>query len=164
MNTHTLPYPFLSWDEAERKVRDLQAQGKTVVTSNGCFDILHVGHVNYLERARDLGDFLIIGINSDASVLQLKGKGRPLNDEVSRGIVLRALRSVDAVCIFEEDTPLSWLEKLKAPLHVKGGDYEVQKIPETALLQKWGAQVKILPFIEGFSTSLLIEKSKKSCG
>lgn len=161
MSNKAHPYPFLSWDEAQRKIAEIQNQGGKVISTNGCFDILHVGHVTYLEQARALGDFLIVGINSDASVKRLKGKDRPLQDEASRAVMLRALRSVDAVCLFEEDTPLAWLQKIKPLIHVKGGDYQVDKLPETPVLKNWGGEVRCLPFVAGYSTSSLIEKFKK---
>jgi rfaE bifunctional protein nucleotidyltransferase chain/domain len=160
MSDFRATYPFLSWDEAERKVQAIKAQGGKVVSTNGCFDLLHVGHVSLLEEARKLGDFLIVGINSDASVKRLKGSSRPLNTENSRAVVLRALRCVDAICLFDQDTPLEWLQKIQPAIHVKGGDYKAEKLPETALLKSWGASVVILPFIEGHSTTSLIDRAK----
>ena len=161
MNHQTLPYPFISWDEAARKISEVHALGQKSISTNGCFDILHIGHVTYLEQARALGDFLIVGINSDESVKRLKGTGRPLQDEASRAMILRALRAVDAVCLFDEDTPIHWLQKIQPKIHVKGGDYEVEKLPETPVMRSWGGKVLTLPFVEGHSTTKLIEKSKK---
>jgi len=153
-------YPFLSWDEAQRKIASIKAQGGKAVSTNGCFDILHVGHVALLEEARKLGDFLIVGINSDASVKKLKGPSRPLNSENSRAVVLRALRCVDAICLFEQDTPVEWLQKIQPSAHVKGGDYKAEDLPENTLVKSWGGEIVILPFIEGHSTTSIIDRAK----
>ena len=131
-----------------------------VVTTNGCFDILHRGHVEYLHAARQLGDLLIVGLNSDASVKKLKGPSRPLNDQNARAVVVGALKSVDAVIVFDEDTPVKWLQEVKPHIHVKGGDWDPKKMPETAVLERWGAKVVVVPYVDGYSTTKLIEKSR----
>jgi rfaE bifunctional protein nucleotidyltransferase chain/domain len=164
MKNPTSDTPVLSWEKAADLIQELQQKGKRIISTNGCFDLLHVGHVSYLEQARALGDFLIVAINTDHSVKKLKGTARPLNDELARARVLRALRSVDAVCLFDEDTPVKWLETIRPDIHVKGGDYKVEQLPETAALKSWGGKVQILPFVEGFSTTQLISKSKKISG
>ncbi len=133
--------------------------GKTVFT-NGCFDVLHVGHVRYLQQARNLGEKLIVGLNSDASVQRLKGPQRPVVCEGDRKEVLLALSCVDEVHIFEEDTPLKLILKLKPDLLVKGGDYSVDNIVGAKEVLSWGGEVKPLQFHEGFSSTDLIEKSK----
>ena len=133
-----------------------------MVTTNGCFDLLHKGHVTYLAQARQMGDLLLVGINSDASVRKIKGETRPLNDEVARATVLAALRSVDGVCVFSEDTPVDWLRAIKPLIHVKGGDWDASKMPETKVLGEWGGRVQSAGFVPGYSTTGLIEKSKKN--
>jgi D-glycero-beta-D-manno-heptose 1-phosphate adenylyltransferase len=129
-----------------------------VVFTNGCFDLLHPGHVSYLRAARALGDLLVIGLNSDASVRMLKGPSRPIVREKDRAAVLAALKSVDAVVIFAEETPVRLLRELKPAVYVKGGDYRIEDLPEAEVAAEIGAEVRILPFEPGYSTSNLIEK------
>lgn len=137
-----------------------RASGETVVFTNGCFDILHVGHIQLLNQARKLGDFLVVGLNSDASVKRLKGNSRPIHDQNARALVLAALQDVDAVVIFEEDTPIETLELLKPSIHVKGGDYTPNQLPEAATVRQNGGEIVIIGLVEGFSTSAALEKSK----
>lgn len=133
--------------------------GKRLVFTNGVFDILHAGHVSYLEQARALGDMLVVGLNSDASVRRLgKGPERPINALEDRAIVIGALRCVDAVTWFEEDTPERLIEELKPDIHVKGGDYRVEDLPETKIVQAYGGKVVILPLLSGRSTTRIIQK------
>lgn len=132
---------------------------KTVFT-NGCFDLLHVGHVRYLQQAKKLGDRLIVGLNSDASVKKLKGESRPVVTEESRKEILLALSVVDEVYIFEEDTPLNLILSVKPNILVKGGDYEINSIVGAKEVLGWGGEVKALSFHEGFSSTDLIDKSK----
>ncbi|NDC82127.1 D-glycero-beta-D-manno-heptose 1-phosphate adenylyltransferase [bacterium] len=132
--------------------------GKTVVFTNGCFDILHAGHVSYLEDAKQLGDILIVGLNSDASVQRLKGPQRPINSEHARAIVIAGLEAVDAVCIFEEDTPTDLLRAITPSIHTKGGDYSANSLPEYPVVMSYGGTVKIIPFRPGFSTTSTIER------
>lgn len=141
--------PFI---EAQKKA------GKKIVTTNGCFDLLHRGHVAYLERARQLGDLLIVGINSDASVKSYKGPDRPLNKDDDRAYVLSKLRSVDGVFIFNERLPNDFLQKIKPHFHAKGGDYKAEELPEYSLLKSMGAEVVIIPFVEGYSTTGILAK------
>ena len=131
-------------------------EGKRLVFTNGCFDLLHRGHVVYLEAARSLGDALVVGLNSDASVRKLKGPARPVVPESDRAAVLGALRAVDAVVIFDESTPVRLVRELKPAVYVKGGDYRVEDLPEAEVAEEIGAEVRILPFEEGYSTSALI--------
>ncbi len=131
-----------------------------MVFTNGCFDLLHPGHVSYLRAARALGDALVVGLNSDASVKRLKGPERPVVLQEDRAAVLVALESVDAVVVFEEDTPVRLLRELKPAVYVKGGDYRVEDLPEAKIATEIGAAVRILPFKPGYSTSALIEKIK----
>jgi rfaE bifunctional protein nucleotidyltransferase chain/domain len=138
----------------------LRSAGKTVVTTNGCFDIIHAGHIAYLTEASKAGDLLIVGINSDASVKRLKGESRPVQDEKTRCSVMAALSMVDAAFIFPEDDPREFCEILKPNVHVKGGDYSKDMI-ETPVIQKHGGVVKIVSFVNGFSTSSIVQKIRK---
>lgn len=133
-------------------------QGKRLVFTNGVFDILHAGHVQYLEQARALGDMLIVGINSDESVQRLKGPSRPFNSQEDRAKVLGALRCVDGVLLFEEQTPCALIEALKPDVHVKGGDYREENLPEAKIVRGYGGEVVILPLLEGRSTTGLLRK------
>lgn len=133
-------------------------EGKKVVFTNGCFDILHRGHVTYLNEARKLGDALIVGLNSDASVKRLKGDSRPINSERDRKFVLQNLRSVDGVEIFEEDTPLELIKAVKPLVLVKGGDWKIDQIVGGREVVDWGGEVMSLNFVDGYSTTSVIEK------
>jgi D-beta-D-heptose 7-phosphate kinase/D-beta-D-heptose 1-phosphate adenosyltransferase len=141
---------------------DLHKQGRTIVFTNGCFDIIHAGHIQYLADAKKLGDVLIIGLNSDDSVRRLKGNSRPLNDQTARAAVLSALKSVDYVTIFEEDTPYELIKALKPDILVKGGDYNHDNIVGADIVEESGGKVVVIPFLTGYSTSSLIEKIRKN--
>ena len=141
---------------------DLRAAGKRVVFTNGCFDILHRGHVTYLQCARELGDVLVVGLNTDDSVRKLKGPSRPINNEDDRAAVLDALRSVDFVCLFAEETPLELISACLPSVLVKGGDYTPDTVVGADVVQAHGGSVQILQFVEGKSTSSIIEKISKS--
>ena len=138
----------------------LRAQGKRLVVTNGCFDLLHRGHVAYLEAARALGDVLLVGVNSDASVRELKGPERPVNSEADRAAVLAALQSVDAVCVFADRTALRFLSNVQPDIYAKGGDYTIDTInqEERHLIEQLGGKVAIVPGVPGQSTSALLEK------
>jgi rfaE bifunctional protein nucleotidyltransferase chain/domain len=140
------------------RIAEIREAGGRVVFTNGCFDLLHPGHVSYLRAARSLGDALVVGLNSDASVRRLKGPSRPIVPEKDRAAVLAALESVDAVVIFGEDTPVRLMRELKPVVYVKGGDYRVEDLPEAKVSAEIGSAVKILPFESGYSTTALIEK------
>ncbi len=144
--------------EALEKVRVWQASGKKVVFSNGCFDILHAGHVEYLAAARELGDVLLIGLNSDASVRRLKGPSRPVCCEADRATVLSALEVVDAVTLFDEDTPEELINLLLPDILVKGADWAVEQIAGARAVLERGGAVLTIPLLEGRSTSSIIEK------
>ena len=131
-----------------------------IVFTNGCFDVLHYGHVHYLAQARQLGDLLVVGLNSDASVRRLKGESRPVNPEQARAFVLAALEMVDYVCLFEEDTPYELIAAVKPDVLVKGGDYAVDNIVGSDIVKGRDGEVVVLPFVEGFSSSSIIEKLK----
>lgn len=133
-------------------------KGKKIVFTNGCFDILHRGHVTYLAEARKLGDLLVIGLNSDASVKRLKGPERPINNENDRRFVISQLKSVDFVEIFTEDTPLNLILTVKPGVLVKGGDWKIEQIVGGKEVQSMGGQVFSLNFVDGYSTTNLIEK------
>ncbi len=149
----------VGWGVAARWVRKQQARGLKVVFTNGCFDLLHLGHVRYLEEARALGDALIVGVNTDASVQRLnKGGGRPVNPEADRAAVLAALACVDRVVLFGEDTPLQLISALGPDVLVKGGDYRPEEIVGREVVLARGGQVKVLPFVPGYSTSSLLAR------
>ena len=141
-----------------KKLRELQKQGKKIVFTNGCFDILHVGHVRYLAKARALGEVLVIGINTDASVRGLKGPGRPVNAQAARAEVLLALKSVDFVIGFGESTPEKLIQQVRPNYLVKGGDWKKKDIVGSSFVKSYGGKVKSLPFVDGFSTTGTIKK------
>lgn len=142
----------------------LRAARKKLVVTNGCFDLLHVGHVRYLEAARKLGDVLVVGINGDASVHALKGEGRPLNREADRAEVLAALECVDYVTIFSDVRATNFLKAAHPAVYVKGGDYKTDTLnqEERAALEEIGTEIRILPFASGYSTSSLIERVQET--
>jgi D-glycero-beta-D-manno-heptose 1-phosphate adenylyltransferase len=133
--------------------------GKKLVFTNGVFDILHAGHVQYLAEAKLMGDLLVVGLNSDASARALgKGPNRPINNQEDRAAVLRALRYVDAVIIFDDPTPERLIRSLRPQVHVKGGDYKPDDLPESAAVREFGGEVRIIPFLEGRSTTAILQK------
>lgn len=135
---------------------------KKVVFTNGCFDILHKGHVAYLEKARRLGDYLVVGLNSDASVRRLgKGPGRPVNSQKDRAAVLGALRCVDRVVIFGEDTPERLIRKVRPDVLVKGGDWKKENVVGASFVESYGGRVRLIPYVKGFSTTGLLAKIQK---
>jgi rfaE bifunctional protein nucleotidyltransferase chain/domain len=140
----------------------MRQEGRRVVATNGCFDILHFGHANYLEAARNQGNELLVGVNSDASVRKLKGPTRPINQEISRASVLAALESVSAVYIFPELEALEFLRLTRPDVYVKGGDYTIETInqPERRLVESLGGKVVVLGGVPGYSTTGIIEKMK----
>jgi len=133
---------------------------RPLVFTNGCFDLIHPGHVSYLMKARELGNFLWIGLNTDSSVKKLKGDKRPINDEVTRAILIASLFFVDAVTLFDEDNPITLLEEIHPDIHVKGGDYKKEDLVEYNAVIDFGGRVEILSYIEGASTTNLIKKIK----
>ncbi len=153
---------ILSPLNAARWARSFQKNGKSVVFTNGCFDLLHSGHVSYLEQARLLGDALVVALNGDASVRKLKGKGRPLVSLKDRARVMAALECVDAVTWFSEPTPVKLVGSLKPAIYVKGGDYDVTSIPEYPVVKSYGGKALALSFVKGRSTTRLIQKMEKS--
>ena len=152
----------LSRRQISSLVREWREAGEIVVFTNGCFDILHVGHIKTLTRAKSEGSKLVVGVNSDSSVQRLKGPTRPVNPEQDRAQLLAALRCVDAVVIFEEDTPIELLEVIRPHVHVKGGDYQVDDLPEKDVVEKHGGRIVIIGLVPGRSTSNLIQKTQKA--
>ena len=137
----------------------IQALPRPVVFTNGVFDILHRGHVSYLAQARALGASLVVALNSDASARGLgKGPGRPLNGEIDRACVLAALESVSLVTLFDEPTPLALLDFVRPQLYVKGGDYDIETLEETQRVRSWGGDARALPFVDGYSTTTLVQR------
>lgn len=135
---------------------------QTVVFTNGCFDLLHPGHTKYLAQAKAEGDVLLVGLNSDASVRRLKGPGRPLLAEADRATQLTSLRSVDAVTLFDEDTPLELIRALLPDVLVKGGDYDLDGIVGREVVEEEGGVVRVLPFLEGYSTTDLLDRLQET--
>lgn len=152
---------ILKSEDLARKISRLRSAGKKIVFTNGCFDILHAGHVSYLKRAKALGDVLVIGLNSDRSVRAIKGKERPLNKEGDRADVLGSLYFVDYVTIFGEPTPEKLIKKVKPDVLVKGGDWKINDIVGADFVASRGGRVVSLPFVKGYSTTALIKKIKK---
>ena len=151
---------ILALDALAQKADELRAGGRRLVATNGCFDLLHVGHVRYLQAARQLGDALVVGVNGDASVRALKGESRPLNPESDRAEVLAALECVDYVAIFPEVRATEFLQRAQPTVYVKGGDYRPETLDaeERAALEQIGARIEIIPFEKGYSTSSLIAR------
>ena len=135
-------------------------QNKKIVFTNGCFDLLHIGHVTYLEEAKKRGDILIVGINTDASVRKLKGPTRPIQNENDRAAILAALKSVDHTVLFDEETPLNLIKQVKPDVLVKGGDWKIEQIVGSDFVMSYGGKVESLNFVDGKSTTKIIEKSK----
>jgi rfaE bifunctional protein nucleotidyltransferase chain/domain len=140
-----------------------RAAGQRIVFTNGCFDLLHYGHLHYLAQARDLADRLVVGLNSAASVRRLKGPHRPINDELTRTHLLAALQMVDAIIVFEEDTPLELIRIVQPDILVKGGDWKPEQIVGSDLVLARGGQVLSLPFVEGYSTTNIEQKILDRC-
>lgn len=151
---------IVPWDKLPEWRATLRASGKKLVVTNGCFDILHLGHVTYLESARNLGDALLVGVNSDHAARQLKGEGRPVNSEADRAAVLAALASVGGVCIFAEPTAVKFLAAARPDVYVKGGDYTLATLnpEERRTVESAGGKIVIIPLVPGKSTTALLAK------
>ena len=143
-------------------VTSLKAKGKRIVFTNGCFDILHVGHVRYLKEAKALGDILILGLNSDSSVKSLKGSNRPINNESDRAEVLSALKSIDYVVIFDEKTAENIVGEVKPDIYAKGGDYSIDTLPEAKIVAEHGGKTVLLQLVDGKSSTNIINKCKEN--
>lgn len=153
---------IFSLDDLKNQVNAWKQTGEDVVFTNGCFDIIHRGHVEVLAQTADLGDRLIIGLNSDSSIQKLKGEDRPIIDEQARSILLAAISFVDAVILFSEDTPINLISTLLPDVLAKGGDYEIDTIVGHEIVQNNGGKVILVPFVDGFSSTTIIEKIKNS--
>jgi rfaE bifunctional protein nucleotidyltransferase chain/domain len=151
---------IITWDKLPDWRKQVRASGKKLVVTNGCFDLLHPGHVSYLESARNLGDALLVGVNGDEAARQLKGPGRPVNSEADRAAVLAALASVDGVCIFAEKTAVNFLSAAKPDIYAKGGDYTLDTLnqDERRAVEAAGGKIVIFPLVPGKSTTALLEK------
>ena len=149
---------IVSWDDALIKIIDWKDQQEKLVFTNGCFDLMHIGHLDYLSKAKDLGSKLIIGLNSSESVSRIKGPSRPINTDESRGQMLAALEFVDLVVLFSEDTPLKLINHIKPNILVKGGDYIKENIVGAKEVEKIGGSVEIINFVDGYSTTSLVTK------
>lgn len=147
-------------EEIKKIISEIHAEGKTVVCTNGCFDILHVGHVRYLEKTKSFADYSLILLNSDKSVRSIKGPSRPINNENDRAEILSALRCVDYVVLFDEDSPRNLLDEIKPDVYTKGADYTMETLPEADIMIKNGTRVEFITFVEGKSTTNTIEKMK----
>ena len=150
-----------TWTEIAIIVKDLKTTGKKIVFTNGCFDIIHAGHVEYLQEAAKLGDILIIGLNSDSSVKRLKGKNRPINSQIDRAKVLSGLETVSYIVIFEDDTPYKLIDHIKPDVLVKGGDWQPEMIVGADIVLASGGSIRSLSYKEGHSTSSIINKMKE---
>mgnify|MGYP001209606335 CR=1 FL=1 len=151
---------LINSEEAKKKIAHWRLKKDHIVFTNGCFDILHRGHLEYLANSADLGNKLIIGLNSDDSVKKIKGDSRPINDQISRSFALAALGFIDAIVIFDEETPEELIKALQPDVLVKGSDYSENEIVGSAFVKKNGGEVKTIPLTEGFSTTNIIEKIK----
>ena len=146
----------------EKTIEKLKKENKNIVFTNGCFDILHVGHVRYLKESSKFGDVLIVGLNSDSSVKKLKGETRPINNENDRAEILCALNFVDYVIIFDEDTPEKLLDAIKPDIYTKGADYTIDTLPEAKTVLKNGGKVEFINLVQGKSTTNIIKKTQNS--
>jgi glycerol-3-phosphate cytidylyltransferase len=150
----------VSLEELIKLLNSKERKSKVVFT-NGCFDLIHLGHVRYLKEAKNLGDILVVGVNSDESVRRLKGEGRPILPQEARAEIVSSFFFVDYVVIFGEETPEKLISLLKPDIHVKGGDYKEKEIPERRIVESYGGKVVLVDLIEGYSTTSIIEKIKK---
>jgi len=149
---------IVSREDLVRRVNGWKATGKTVVFTNGCFDILHHGHLDLLARAAGMGNVLVLGLNTDASVKRLKGPARPVTGEQDRAFQVASLLAVDAVSLFDEDTPAALIEAISPDVLVKGGDYTIDKIVGADYVLSHGGRVEVIPFVDGYSTTSIIER------
>lgn len=147
--------------ELESQIKNWRNAGQKIVFTNGCFDLLHLGHIDYLAKAKDLGDRLIIGLNTDASVQRIKGPSRPVKDEKSRAHILASMQFVDAVIFFDDETPLNLISWVKPDVLVKGGDYIIEGIVGHEIVLENGGEVRTIEFVDGYSSSKLIDKITK---
>lgn len=150
----------ISINNIKKLAKKYKVQGKKIVFTNGCFDLIHEGHIRYLDKAKKLGDILIVGINSDKSVRKIKGGGRPILNEKERVIILSSLEMIDYIIVFNEDDPIELIKKIQPQYHVKGGDYKPKDLKETKTVEKYNGKIVIIPFVKGKSTTNIINKIK----
>lgn len=141
-------------------IKKLKSENKKIVFTNGCFDILHAGHVRYLKESKKFGDILIVGLNSDVSVKKIKGETRPINPEMDRAEVLAGLEAVSYIVLFDETSPVKLLEEIKPDIYTKGADYTVETLPEAKTVLSYGGKIEFIKFLEGRSTTKIIDKIK----
>ncbi|CAH0995858.1 Bifunctional protein HldE [Emticicia aquatica] len=153
---------ILSREAAKKQIEQWQAEGKKIVFTNGCFDIVHLGHIDYLEKAQALGDKLVLGLNTDASVRRLKGESRPVINEYARARMMSAMSFIDTVILFDEETPKELIETLCPNILVKGDDYTIENIVGAEFVMAHGGEVKTISLVKGYSTSSIIQKIKES--
>lgn len=158
---HNIQHKIMDLPILSERLRQWRTEGKRIVFTNGCFDLVHRGHVEYLSAAADLGDLLIVGINSDRSVTRLKGPNRPIMDETSRQLLMAALECVDAVILFEEDTPYRLIQEIQPDVLVKGGDYTEETMVGADIVRAKGGEIHCIPLTPGCSTSRIEQKIKK---
>ncbi len=144
--------------QLSKVVTQLKDEGKKIVTTNGCFDLLHTGHISYLSEAATFGDILIVGVNSDKIVENLKGPGRPVQKESDRAFIIASLKMVDFTFVFPEPDPREFLKILKPDIHVKGGDYTPEQLPEREIVEAHGGRIVIVSFVDGYSTTSIVKK------
>ena len=159
---NSIQHKHYKLDELLQQASRWRLLGRTIAFTNGCFDILHAGHIASLTQAAQYADVLVVGVNADASVRKLKGANRPVNDEKSRALLIASLAIVDAVVVFNEDTPLELIEALQPDVLVKGGDYKIEDIAGAKEVLSWGGQVFINPILPGFSTTAVISKIQEA--
>jgi D-beta-D-heptose 7-phosphate kinase/D-beta-D-heptose 1-phosphate adenosyltransferase len=164
MSFPSLSDKIVDFRELFGTLEERRRRGARITFTNGCFDLIHPGHVTYLETARSLGDILVVGLNSDSSVRRLKGPGRPILSQSERATVLAGLRSVDYVVVFEEDTPLALIEAIAPDTLVKGGDWRLEAIVGRELVEAVGGRVVSIPFVEGYSTTGIVQRILKAFG
>jgi len=159
-NIEIISSKIFSIKELEHQLAVWRFKNKKIIFTNGCFDILHLGHIDYLSKAKDFGDLLIIGLNTDSSVTRIKGNNRPVTNEKSRAMILSSLRFVDAVVLFDEDTPYDLIKKVQPDILIKGSDYKTEDIVGFDIVNAKGGEVNTIDFLDGYSTSLILEKIK----
>ncbi len=160
MSLFAIEKKIFDWNELANQCQKWQHQGEKIVFTNGCFDIIHYGHLHYLAEAKSLGSRLVVGMNSSDSISRLKGKHRPIQDDKTRKFMMASLQFVDAITIFEEDTPLALIKIIRPDILVKGGDWTPDQIVGADIVLGYGGEVRSLPFIEGYSTTAIETKIK----
>ena len=161
-NLETIQNKIFDWEQLKSQLAGWQSSGKKIVFTNGCFDLLHLGHIDYLSKAKDQGNILIIGVNTDDSVSRIKGKSRPITDEKSRSTILASLGFIDAVVLFDEDTPYELIKLVQPDVLVKGSDYKAEDIVGYDIVKAKGGEIVTIDFLEGYSTTSIENKIRQS--